>query len=72
MLNRIIKICAQTLPFAAKIREVTPISAAARVRKSNCGEIRLAAKTISRDPAQSRRSFPPLIYIFRLKEKGRI
>ena len=34
MLNKIIKICAQTFPFAAKIKDVIPMHAAIIVMKS--------------------------------------
>ena len=35
MLKIIISICAQTLPFAAKTSDVTPISAAVKYRDSS-------------------------------------
>ena len=43
MLNTIISICASTFPFAARISEDTPTSAAVSIRRSNSGAAALFA-----------------------------
>ena len=53
----IIRICAHTLPFAAKIREVTPIRAAIRVSRSKSVENKLETITIKRDAIHRIHSF---------------
>ena len=52
-----IRICAQTFPFAAKIREVTPTSAAISVSGSKSRLIRLEIMIIIREPIQRPHSF---------------
>ena len=57
MLNTIIRICAQTFPFAAKISEVMPTQTATSVRTSTLPDTRLERMTINSDPSQRSHSF---------------
>ena len=57
ILNTIISTCAQTLPLAANTREVTPTSAAIRVRGSKFAARILETSTIKSEQSQSSHSF---------------
>lgn len=63
MLKIIISICAQTLPFAAKTSDVTPISAAARVRGSGEGQARFEMSTIVSYSTNRSHSFLVSVFI---------
>ena len=57
MLNAVISICAHTLPFAAKISDVTPTNAAISVNKSKLLVNKLDTSTIDSEHIQSIHSF---------------
>lgn len=57
MQKTIIRNCAQTLPFAAKISEVTPRSAEINVSKSKSFVAKFEMITAARDASQSSHSF---------------
>ena len=52
-----INICAQTFPFAAKIREVTPINAAIRVNKLKSPDTIFETVTTIKETIQIAHSF---------------
>ena len=57
MLNTIIKICDHTFPFAANMRDVTPMHAATNVNKSKLPDEILDITIISREPIHTPHSF---------------
>lgn len=57
MLNTTMRICAQTLPLAARTKDVTPMRAAASVIRSGSGEVRLEMSTRVKEAIQRIHSF---------------
>ena len=74
--KKIIRICAHTLPFAAKIKDVAPINAAVNVNISISPVIIFEITTISNDPSHKINLFYTNFYqitrIYTIKEDSHI